>query len=298
MNAAWTAMGAGALGLMIAGCGTVTLSTRDAGIRQYADSARAAYERRLPADAAALYAKAYDRARLLDLPEEAGRNAYNVALCRMALGQPADARRLLQQARILLDGTRGETARIDVAEAEAARAEGRANEAALLAGAALERGAAGDDRLQAELLLGELSADKGEGAAARRHYRQATGRVTGTTPAVLRARMEGLGARLVGMAAVKGDEAFFLERKAGWQRAAGQYGPMAESLDQAAAAHRKAGRPERAFECWARAAQSLAAGGNRELARQAAERAAQLTRELGDPSYAARMAILMGEPER
>jgi tetratricopeptide (TPR) repeat protein len=276
------------------GCGTTRVSTRDVVIRNYADNARAAYESGRTEQAAELYGRAMDRARLIDAPEEAGRNAYNLALCQIAMRQSAEARKWLRQAKLLLGREPGAAmAKIMVAEAEAARLGGQFVEAIALASAALIQGAESPEIVQAELLLAEMSMDQGEADMGKKHYRKAVYRVSkGTAPSV-RARLDAVAARLIQAAVMKGDAAVCLERRANWLKASGDYCRMGESLKEAGDAYAATGRPSEAFDLLVRAAVSLKAAGKNVQALNTAEQAVALAEQFGDPMCVERAAILV-----
>ena len=285
--------GVGGIVFGMTGCATPRLATLDPVIRNYADSARVAYERGMPARADELYALALERAKLVNAPNEVARNAYNLALCRMAEGRPVEARALLRPARLTLGHTGAELAQTYGADAEAARPEGRVAEATALAGKALACGPGPDGKVQAHLVLAEMAAETNDLETAVIHYRKADRKVSGSTPALLHARLEGLAARLIRGGMMEGDAALRLESRARWFKAAGQYRQMALSLRDAGDAFAVSERPEQAFDCFVRATQSLSAAGENELARETAKRANEVAERLTDADYAGRATILL-----
>lgn len=278
--------------VLLAGCGTPRVSTLDPVIRSYADSARVAYERGMPGKAGELYGLAMERARLVSAPQEAGRSAYNLALCRMAEGRPAEARTLLRQARLTLGHTGPEAARTYVAEAEAAHLEGDTAATAALALMALDGHPDRDGKLQACLTLAELAAGTNDLETAAGFYRRAAAKESNGTPPLLRARLEGLAVRLIRGGMMEGDAALRLDRRAEWLRAAGQYREMALSLRDAGDAFAVSERPGPAFDRFVRAAQSLSTAGARDLARECARRAKDVAERLPDPACVAQAGVL------
>lgn len=278
----------------LAGCGTVRVATLDPVIRNYADNARSAYESGRTEKAAELYARAMERAGLIDSPEEVGRNAYNLALCQIAMGKPAEAQKWLRQAKLSFGNKPGPAlAKVMVADAEAARLGGRSVEAVAQAQAALSHGAESAEKIQAELLLAEIALQQGDMKAGEKHYRKALYRVSKETTPPVRARLEGVAAQLIQSSAMKGDAAACLERRANWLKEAGDYTRMGESLKAAGAAYAVTGRAAAAFELLVRGAASLKAAGQTAQALDSAQQAAKLAIVLNKPAYSERAAILL-----
>jgi tetratricopeptide (TPR) repeat protein len=284
-------LGIGCLGL--AGCGTPRVSTLDPVLRNDAESARAAYDNGMTAKAAELYERAMARARLMDMPDEAGRNAYNLALCQMRMGRPDEALKWLRQARLLLGKPGPAMARILVAEAEAARLLGTSAEAVKLAETVLTSGAEPAEKAQAHLLLAELSVGRGDFDAGRRHYRKASRHAAAGVPPAVGARLEGVAARLIQAGVMDGDAAACLERCANRLKETGDFRRMAESLNGAGAAYAATGRSAQAFELYIRAALSLKAAGEPAQALKSAGQAEALAAQIGDRVSRERAAILI-----
>ncbi|MEI6148545.1 MAG: hypothetical protein WCS01_05575 [bacterium] len=279
--------------LGLTGCGTPRVSTLDPVIRNYADNARAAYHGGQPDKAAEWYGRAMERARLMDAPEEAGRNAYNLALCRLAMGEPEEAHKLLRQAELLLDKPGPVMARVLVADAEAARLSGQRATAIKQAESALSHSAERDEIAQAELLMAEVYGDQGDFKAGKGHYLKALRQVSSRTAPLVRARLEAEAVHLIQSGSMDGDVAACLARRADWLKAAGDYRHMAESLKAAGEAYASTDRPEQAFPVLIRASLSLKAAGEGAQALKAAEQAARIARQLGDQDRVDRATILM-----
>lgn len=280
MTGGWRGLVWGGVCLACAGCGTARVAVPDIQLRNYVEKAQAAHDEGQEAQAAELYGKALARARLMALPEEAGRNAYNQAVCRMALGQPDEALSLLRESRLLLAGSAQERARACVAEAEVERTLGAPSNAWMMASAALADGAAGDV-LRAQVLLAELQTDAGKYEDARAGYRTALKHVDDRTAPGVLARLDALAVRLIRAGAVKGDAAALLERRAQWLRMAGQYRTMAETLVEAGRAYTEAGHDQQALRCWFSAARSFEAMGQHAQAKAVAATAVELARKTG-----------------
>jgi tetratricopeptide (TPR) repeat protein len=293
MTRLWQRIGIAACCAGLMGCGTPRVSTIDPAIRRDAESARAAYESGQPEKAAKLYERAMARASLVDSPDEAGRNAYNLALCQIRMGQPDEARKWLRQATLLFGKPGPDMAKVLVAEAEAARLQGQSAEVAKLADAALKNTAEAIDRVQAHLLLAELAISRGDLDAGQVHYRKANRLAVDKASPSIRARLEAVAARLIQAGVMEGNAAACLERRAHQLKGAGDYQGMAESLKAAGEAYAVAGKPAHAFELLIRAASSLKAAGDDTQALKTAEQVGRLAGEIGDRAGRDRAAILI-----
>ena len=283
-----------------AGCAThrVQGPVVDTEIRDLAGSAQAAYQRGDIGRAAQLYARALERARRLDDTRETAGNAYNLALCRMAGGQTAEARALLAQARGLLPAQGAETARTWLADAEAAGREANPDAARRFAQRALDVGADREGRAQARLVLAALAGNALDWADAARLLAAARKDLKGTSAPALQARADGLAAVLAVANSDRVGVAAALERQAGWLREAGDYQAMAEALLGAGLDYRTAGQPQKAYPCLLRAAASLKAAGASARAETAAAAALAVARELSNPDWAAAAEALASEIRR
>ena len=158
--------GLGIMGLLagaavLAGCTSARVGQPavDIVLHDLAGSALASYEQGDVERAAQLFERARDRARLVGDSPESARNAYNLALCRLAQGRPAQARVLLAEARAGLPPRGAEAARLCLAEAQAARQDGKPEEAVQAAQHALDIGADQSGRAQARLELAMAACD-------------------------------------------------------------------------------------------------------------------------------------------
>jgi tetratricopeptide (TPR) repeat protein len=258
----------------------------DAVVRELAGSARVAYERGEAARAAELYQRALARARLVDDADESARNAYNLALCRMAEGKPDETRGLLAQARALLPPHGAEIARTWLAEAEAAVSQGLLEDARSLVGRGLEAGADAAGRAQAHLLLARLACGTAEWQIARAELSSARRAMGRSEVPELRARAEGIVARVARANGEAAAAAAALERQAGWFKRAGRFGDMAGALMEAGEGYRTAGLSPQAYVCLMRAAASLKAQ-DRDKALIAAMTALSVAQALKAPEWEA-----------
>lgn len=268
--------------LLLAGCSTPPPSHYDPVIKVAADGADASFKRGEVARADALYVKALARARLTDNRDEIVRNSYNLALCRMSLGQVDEARELLVQAR-LMAGERGAMAvRILLAESEVARLKGEVTACEPLARQALAAGADREGQVQAWLLQGESWYMAGQLQSASDCFRSASKQITRDTPPALRARLNELEAGLVQAGLLKGSIAMLQVSRADWLKQAGQFNEMVKALQAAASAWESESNWSQAFDCRIRAAQSLQAAGSRDRALTEAKKADELAGQTGN----------------
>lgn len=278
--------------LLSAGCATPRGEPVDAEIMALSEAGQAAYASGLPAKAVALYSQALARGRLLDAPREVARNAYNLGLCRMAMGEYAEARRLLEQARVILEPDGAELGKVLVACAEATVRMGDGESARALSErvpvVSREKGV----RCQAAVILAELDMKAGNLPSSKKHY-QAAGRQCGLEemPPLLAARMSGLAAGLAAADMLDGDRAVFLVQRAEYLRKAQSYRDMAYALGTAGDAFAATGRKEAAFNCYERAAHSLDAAGDRSGAVDMVGRMRLTALELRDATYRERLVV-------
>jgi len=283
--------------LVLGGCTSTKVGqpTVDAVLHDLAGSARASYDQGDIDRAGELYERALDRARLVGDTGEAARNAYNLALCRLARGRATDARALLAEARVGLPSRGAEAARVLLAEAEAARQEGKADDARLLAERALASGADRAGRGQAHLDLADLACGSNDVVSAKRLLSAAEKDLGPSGAPVLQARAAGVAARLAETAGDALAVAVAREREAEWLRQAGNHQAMAIALAAAGESYRKAGQPRKAFPCLWRAAASLKGGGAMTQAGTAAASAVEAAREAGDKDWVTAAEALVTE---
>lgn len=288
--------------LILAGCGTAQPArepapTPDAYFQRMITSGHAAFERGDVARAAELYANAWTRAQIMDRPAAMGAAAYNLALCKIALGEWTAAQRLLQAARTEL--TRINDPAIDtwVLEAEVLRhlkqpeAAWAATEAALtrIDGRRAERMAEIQVRTlralmaleQADLDTAQAEWDRAEAILPRRPGRRVPARL-----AEVQGRMAWANDDPAAAAAAFDAEADFY-------RADGRFPDMARALQRAGRAHERAVTPDQAADRYFRAARHHAASGNAAKALHLLEQAQPLLDTVAEPDLTARIADLM-----
>lgn len=283
-----------ALAMAVAGCATPGTGTLDPVVKTLSGSAGAAYQRGELDRAAELYRQARQRARLIDDPGEVARNTYNLALCRMTAGGLDEAASLLAQAAALTGNQGGDASRILLAQAEVSRLSGDKATSARLAREALSAGVDREGRVQSLLLQGEAAAP-GDGAEAVKHFKAASSGVTDRTPALIRARLDALAARLIREKRIPGDPAARQASRAQWLKKAGQYGMMVQALDEAAACYEQDSRWSEAFRCRIGATHSLLAAGDKVSSRAMLRKAADLAERSGDVRNKALVVGLAGE---
>lgn len=278
--------------ILAAGCATRHGRPVDKQIVELSEAGQAAYAAGLPSKAVALYSQALVRSRLLDEPLEAARNAYNLGLCRMAMGEYPEARRMLEQARILLEPDGAELGKVLVACAELDVRSGNAESARALSERVMEVCREKTVRCQAAILLGELDARAGNLPASKKHYVAAQEACDWQDlPPALGARMAGLMADLTEAGVLHGDRAVLLLKKAGCLQKAGSYRDMAQALGAAGDAFAATGRRAAAFGSYERAAYSLHAAGDRNAALDMVGRMRVTALEMKDGAYQERLAV-------
>ena len=270
---------------VVSGCSTPKSGSLDPEIKLFAMSAETAYQRGEVERADELYGKALQRARLSDSQAEIVRSAYNLALCRMALGKLGEARVLLGEAQALGGEKGAVAARILLAESEVARLSGVLAESGQLARQAMAAGVDQEGRVQASLLQGEAAVGAGQMQDAWECYRLAKSGVTERTPAMIRARLDGLAVPLIRAQLLTGDVSVCHLSRAEWLKKAGQFEEMVSALEAASREFEVGGKWGNAFDCRIRAAQSLLAAGKRDSARQMARAAADLADRTGNANH-------------
>jgi tetratricopeptide (TPR) repeat protein len=281
----------------VSGCATSRPPALDPKIKQLSESASASYLRGEVDRAGVLYQQALQRARLIDARDDIARNAYNLALCRLAEGNLIEARGLLNQAEGLAhrQGHSAEHSRILLAQAEVARLSGDASLSLKLAREAFPETVDREGRSQSFLLQGEAEISAGRTREALLLYTSARSSVTDRTPAMLCARLDELEVRLIQAQALTGHEAGRQVSRANWLKKAGQFKLMVSALESAAECYEKESKWEDAFSCRIRAAQSLLSDGKRDRAADMLRRAADLAARTGREKDKVLVAELMRE---
>lgn len=237
---------------------------RDAAYDRVMASAQAAWRRGDAARAAVLYEEALNRAQVMDRSAEIGSAGYNLAICRIAMGDYEGARGLLEESRRELQRVGENTVDTWLASAEAAwRAEAYEEAWAMTDGAlhAVSGKKAPDVLLQAYSLRALVALREHRLPEAETALAAAKAAATRGTPPLLRARLaEAKGAwhTLAGEPALA---AQFHDQEADLYRSAARYYDMAMALSRASLAYAADGEPEAAVDRAWRGARSLAAAG-------------------------------------
>ena len=278
-----------------AGCGTPRVSSFDSRIKDWSETARVAYGEGNVARAAELYGMALERARLTDSRQEVGKTAYNLALCKAALGRDAEARLLLSQATAVLPPGSPEAGRARLAEAELDHAGGNEERAAATARDVLAGGADSDTRAQAYVLLAEAAWRANDTASCAVEWRKAAAELSKDSEPLVWARTDAVAAGLDRAEGRYVEAGGALERQAKWLGTAGQYREMAAALAEAAAAYQKGSDLKAAAGCALRAAQSLAANGDKGKAAVLARQAQDWADKAGDEPRRRQAGALLAE---
>jgi tetratricopeptide (TPR) repeat protein len=281
---------AAVLTVMLAG-GCATSPGRrhaDGELKALTEAGLAAYERGQMVKAAAIHGQAYRRGLLVDEWGEAGRNAYNAAMCHMALGEMAEAGRLLGEARRLLVRDEAAMARVELAEAELAVRAGNREVAGGHARRVLEGRAGAPERCQAALLLAETALTAGDREAVLSWFKVVRGAGGKGLAPLLAARREALEARLIEAGWMTGAAGERYLSQAAYLREGGAYGEMAEALMRAGEALKAARQAGDAFDAYERAVNTFTALGDK----------AGAARGVAGAESAAAMAGGAGYPER
>jgi len=266
------------LALALAACrSTPPPEPRDRALDAEAATAREAWDQGNVALAADLYARALDRARLADADLDVADHAYNLALCRMGLGELDAAGALLAESRAAFARAGLDDADAALAEARLAFRAGDADGAREAAQALLRRGIPTVVRVEANVLLGEIACAAGALDEARGALSRAGGvQIDPTSDHLAFAHVYGLAGRVAMLEGNFARAASAFDDETEWAREAGAYGAMADALVRAAGAHRDAGDPAAAAERYYRAGRSRLAAGDAEGARGPAEQALAL----------------------
>ena len=283
---------------VVAGCATPKRSGLDPVIKNLGETASAAYHAGALERADSLWQKALQRARLTDNRTEIARNSYNLGLCRIAEGRHAEAEGLLKQAEAHTGRKGVEASRILLALAELSRLQDAPADSEDLAARAVSAGPDRDGQVQAWLLRSEAAFAAVRREEALKSYWKAQSSVSGATPPLLMARMDGLALCLLDARLLSGDAATILVSRADWLKKAGQYGEMARALVAAADRYETDSKWKEAFDCLVRAAQSLMAADLRAEAAPLLQRASAMAEKTGNAVDKALLSELEGQSKR
>ncbi len=254
----------------LAGCRTPPPPPRlDPEIEREVATGRRAYAAGAVERAAESFARALQRARLIDDNAEIARDAYNLAACLAAQQKWADAAARLDEAQAACAAPANPPAEFSMLRVKIMRGAGRTNDAIAMARAWLadqppRRAAATRPAMQ--ILLAEMLCDAGDCPGAAAELAQIPEKTARSLDNITRADWHRTRARIAA--------------GAGSERDAGQ------AYDQAAEAYRRAGRYAAMAGCLAEAGRAYAAGGDKPAAVDRFHRAARSLREQGRPEDA------------
>jgi len=250
--------------LTLVGCAAAPTATgphEDKELSRVSHLARAAFEDGATARAADLYRQALNRALAMDDATAIGNAAYNLALCRIILGQLDQARAVLADAKAAFRRSGSNPADVLLLEATIAQRQGQWDQALSLTDQVLSASPDESQRFQVALLQGTVACQQGDAARARAALAEADQHHI--TNAALRAARERLAGNIFGWEGNPAEAAAAWDRAAAWFQKAEHYRDMALTLRRAGEAYREAGDTQRAEDRLFRAQRSLAAQGEK-----------------------------------
>ncbi len=273
-------------------------SSADVEFTQLMSTARVAFDRGLIEQAAGLYQQALRRARLMDVATAIGDAAYNLAACRIRLGQFDQAHALLIEAKAEIASIHGNIADVQLVQAKLARLQGSPDAALMFADQVLSApGSSPSDghRLEVYLLRGQIACDRKDADLAARELQTAVNYADRAADPALLAGLSGLAGRihLLKKEPMMAAQAF--DREASLLRHAEQYAQMMHALKHAAEAYLLAGNDGLAADRFFRTARSLFAQGEMAAAGRLAQRSLAAAENAGDQSAMARAKALLAE---
>lgn len=299
-----------AVSLALAACAAPVSQRRPAGapadqpmsadveFAQLMSGGRVAYDRGLIEQAAGLYQQALQRARLMDVAAAIGDAAYNLAACRIRLGQLDPAHALLAEAKAEIASIHGNIADVQLVQAKLARLQGSPDAALMFADQVLSGpGSNPSDghRLEVYLLRGEIACDRKDANLAARELQTAATYADRAADTTLLAGLSRLAGRihLLKKEPIMAAQAF--DREASLLRHAEQYAQMMHALKHAAEAYLLAGNDGLAADRFFRTARSLFAQGELAAAGRLAQRSLAAAEKAGDQPAMARATALLAE---
>jgi tetratricopeptide (TPR) repeat protein len=250
--------------LMLAGCATSPTSTvppKDKELSRTSSLALAAFRDGATAQAVALYGRALHRARAMDDATEIGNTAYNLALCRIILGQLDQASASLAEAKAAFTRSGSNPADVLLLEATIAQRQGRLEQALSLADEVLSASADESHHFQVALLKGTVACQQDDPARARAALAEADKHHIANAP--LLAARERLAGDVLLLERKPAEAAAAFDRAAALFQKAKHYRDMALTLQFAGEAYQRAGDTQRAEDRLSRAKRSLAAQGEK-----------------------------------
>jgi tetratricopeptide (TPR) repeat protein len=245
----------------LSGCGTTKAKSEpaDATLVQLTKSAMQAFEIGAYTRAARFYELALNRAWMIDDPQEAANNAFNLAACRILGGELDAADRALDSARGAYERIGRDTTPVTLLEAKLALAKGERERAEALIEQALAQARSDDDRLQAWILRTDAASDEVATDQAVKALASARRLFNDTSDPALKAGVARVSGRVALLQNDPAKAAAEFDLEAAFQQDAHRYAEMAQALDRAGGAYRQASKPADAAGRWYRAARSMAA---------------------------------------
>ena len=289
--------------LILTACATSTTHKEkmiDAEFAATMSSGRVAFDRGLIEQAATLYQQALRRARTMDNAAAISDSAYNLAACRIRLGQLEQARSLLAEARSEILSFQGNIADIQLVEAKVARSQGNPQEALLFTEQILSQPAATitkEQRLQVYLLRGQIACDSGDVTLALQELQMAEKFAIGGSDSTLPAELSRLAGRIYLFQEEPILAAKEFDREATLLKQAERYAQMVRALQSAAESYMRAGNYRLAADRFFRSARSAFAQGEIGEALKIGQMALTAADTAGDQPAMARVQALLYEIE-
>jgi tetratricopeptide (TPR) repeat protein len=281
------------------GCSTPPVRHHDEELKALSKAGKSAYEQGRSAKAAKCYYDAYQRGLMIDEPLEAGRNAYNAALCHIELNELADAEKLLGEAFRLLDSDRSALIKVELAAAETAFRGGDLKKAEnLVNGVISSKKAEIADLGHADILLAEIKLDQGDSAEATLFHKKAQRIDADALGPVLAARREGVLARLVCAGLVDGNAGDVYISQADQLKKCGAYREMAAVLMKAGDDFSHKRRFEDAFLAYERALNGFVALNDKGSASICMAKVLDISQQLDEGLFKDRIRLLRVAAER
>ena len=259
-------------------------------------SGHAAFERGDIGRAAELYENAWTRAQVMDRPVAIAASAYNLALCRIALGDLYEGRALLQTSQHASQQAGRDDSDARIAEAEVTRRMGDSKTAwdltdSLLA--VLEGRRARSQRVQLHTVRALIALEEDDVSTAQEEWEQAENDLRRDTPARLQARAAEVQGRIRQARGELLNAAGAFDRETELYRNAGRFPDMARAMIRAADAYHSAGQDVDAVNRYYRAARHFAAEDQPVEALRQIEKSLPLLEQINDPALEKRVGRLV-----
>ena len=261
-------------------------------------AARAAFEKGSASQAARLYARSLNMARVQDDPVEIGNNAYNLAACLIDIGEYGSARSFLREAKREYERLKRPVTMVLLLDAKAARLQGNADEAIALADqvlASLKPGDGGTYPLQVALLRTQIACDRNDIPLSKAEFAKAQKELQATEDLTLKAEAAGVAGRIALLENDPARAAQEYDRQADCYRRAGKYRDMALSLGAAGQAYLNSNILVPSVDRFYRSARSLYAQGDELAALKMVEAALASGEQAGDQESLVRTRALFEE---